>query len=128
METGKPWVIENVIGAPLQNPVTLCGLMFDLKVLRHRLFETSFFMLRMPHPSHKNKRIGEGYFSVAGGTGRWKTWGKVFRNVSKGTAAQWADAMGIDWMTRKEITQAIPPAYTEWIGRQLIVRLATSAV
>lgn len=114
---GVPYCIENVVGAPLRNPTQLCGLMFGLKVFRHRLFEASFPFLSPVHPTHKGKRIGEGYFSVAGNAGRWKTWGTVQKNVSKGTADQWRDAMGIDWMTRKELTQAIPPAYSEFIGR-----------
>ena len=64
-------------------------------------------------------RIGEGLFSVAGGAGRWKTWGCVQRNVNKGSVQEWREAMGIDWMTRQELTQSIPPAYTEFIGKQL---------
>lgn len=120
IKTGKPYIIENVIGAPLNNPIVLCGLMFDLKVFRHRGFETSFFIFRLPHPSHNGKRIGEGYFSVSGGAGRWKTWGTVKRNISKGTVKEWRDAMGIDWMTRKEITQAIPWVYTKFIGIRLM--------
>ena len=122
VETGKPYVIENVIGAPLLNPIKLCGLMFGLKVFRHRLFEMPFFIFEPPHPTHKNKQIGKGYFSVAGGAGRWKSWGTVHRNVSKGTAAEWRLAMGIDWMTRKELSQAIPPAYTECVGKQFLLQ------
>lgn len=120
IKIGKPYIIENVPGAPLINPITLCGLMFDLHVFRHRKFETSFMVLQPSHPSHKGKRIGEGYYSIAGGAGRWKSWGTVKKDVSKGTAAQWKEAMDIDWMTRKELTQAIPPAYTKYIGEQLI--------
>lgn len=65
--------------------------------------------------------IGDGkYFSIAGGAGRWKSWGTVHRNISKGTAEQWRKAMDIDWMTRKELTQAIPPAYTKYIGKLML--------
>lgn len=120
---GRPYVIENVPGAPLEEPLMLCGLMFGLRVFRHRLFETSFFNLSPDHITHTGRKIGEGYYSVAGGAGRWKTWGTVKRNVSKGTVAEWRQAMGIDWMTRSELTQAIPPAYTEYIGRNLIAYL-----
>mgnify|MGYP001566115125 CR=1 FL=1 len=122
--TGRPFVIENVVGAPLSTHVLkLCGISFGLRVFRHRLFECSFAALQMDHPSHDGKKIGEGYFSIAGGAGRWKSWGTVHRNVSKGTAAEWRAAMGIGHMTRKEMTQAIPPAYTEFIGKQLLEAL-----
>jgi len=120
--TGKPFVIENVPPAAklLINPITLCGVQFGLGVFRHRKFECNFELPELPHIKHDGK-IGDGkYFSVAGGAGRWKSWGKVYRNVSKGTVAQWQEAMGIDWMLRKEIKEAIPPAYTEYIGKYLL--------
>jgi DNA (cytosine-5)-methyltransferase 1 len=119
-KSGAYWIIENVKGAPLVKPVMLCGLMFNIKVFRHRYFETNFFMLEMVHPPHKGKKIGEGYFSIAGGAGRWKSWGVAHKNISKGTVAEWRDAMEIQWMTRDELKQAIPPAYTKWIGTQLM--------
>ena len=117
---GRPWIIENVLGAPMSRMIILCGLMFNLKVFRHRAFESSFLIFSPSHPSHNGKKIGEGYYSVAGGSGRWKSWGKVHRNISKGTIAEWRDAMGINWMTAKEIKESIPPAYTEFIGKQLM--------
>ena len=119
---GKPFIIENVPPAAkfLINPITLCGTMFNLGVLRHRKFEGTFTIEAPEHHAHKGK-IGDGkYFSVAGGAGRWKSWGVVYRNISKGTREQWREAMGIDWMLRSELTQAIPPAYTEYIGKYLI--------
>lgn len=121
----RPYVIENVPLAPFRGHVlTLCGVMFDLPIFRHRGFECSTMVLASQHPSHEGKRIGEGYYSIAGGAGRWKSWGTVHRNVTKGTRSEWRQAMGIDWMTRYELTQAIPPAYTELIGRQLIKALS----
>jgi DNA (cytosine-5)-methyltransferase 1 len=115
-----PWVIENVPQAPLIGPITLCGTMFGLGVFRHRIFETNFPLTAPEHTKHLG-RIGDGkYFSVAGGSGRWKSWRKVIHNVTKGTISDWRNAMGIYWMTRKELCQAIPPAYTEWIGKQLM--------
>jgi DNA (cytosine-5)-methyltransferase 1 len=118
-----PWIIENVPQAPLIGAVTLCGTMFGLGVFRHRKFEANFQLNAPAHTKHTGK-VGDGkYFSVAGGAGRWKSWGTVKRNITKGTIADWRSAMGIDWMTGKEITQAIPPAYTEWIGKQLIAYL-----
>ena len=120
-EWGGPWVIENVVGVPiLSYAVTLCGLSFGLKVFRHRVFQSSRLLLAPPHFTHAGLRIGEGMFSVAGHAGRWKSWGTVSRNVSKGTAAEWREAMGIHWMTRTELCQAIPPAYTCYLGKLLM--------
>lgn len=118
---GGIWVIENVPRAPIQPyAIQLCGLMFGLKVFRHRLFQLSHLIPPPLHPSHVGLRVGDGYFSVAGSGGRWKSWGTVHRNVSKGTREEWRAAMGIPWMTRHELTQSIPPAYTEYIGKWLI--------
>jgi len=120
--TSKPYVLENVPPAAklLINPITLCGVMFGLGVFRHRCFETTFPVDCPKHIKHDGK-IGDGkYFSVAGSAGRWKSWGTVYRNVSKGTAREWRQSMGIGWMTRKELAQAIPPAYSEFLGNQLI--------
>lgn len=117
--SGVWWVIENVPQAPLENPIKLCGTMFDLGVFRHRLFESNFLIMTPNHPKH-NGRIGDGkYFSVAGNSGCWGGWGKIHRNISKGTIAEWRVAMGIDWMIRKEIKESIPPAYSKFIGNQL---------
>jgi DNA (cytosine-5)-methyltransferase 1 len=119
----RPWIIENVPTAPLIDPIMLCGTMFGLGVFRHRHFETSFPLIAPAHAKHDGK-IGDGkYFSVAGGSGRWKSWGTVKRNITKGSIADWRKAMGVDWMVMGEIQQAIPPAYTEWIGRQLMDHL-----
>jgi DNA (cytosine-5)-methyltransferase 1 len=120
ISTGKIYIIENVIAAPLQTSITLCGLMFGLHVFRHRNFEISTMIFQPPHVTHKGKKIGEGYYSVAGGSGRWKSWGKVTPGIMKGTIKECSQAMGIDWMTRNELVQAIPPAYTEWIGNQIM--------
>jgi len=119
--TGKPYIIENVPPAAkwLIAPITLCGVAFDLGVFRHRIFECVPLLTGPPHSKHDGK-IGDGkYFSVAGGAGRWKSWGTVYRNVSRGTREEWRRAMGIDWMIRKELCQAIPPAYSEYIGKYL---------
>jgi DNA (cytosine-5)-methyltransferase 1 len=118
--SGKPYVIENVLGAPMHNPHTLCGAMFDgLLVYRHRLFETSFPYTPPSHPQHvapqnemgEQPRPGE-FIHVVGN----------FIDVEAGKAA-----MGIDWMSRDELVLAIPPAYTEDIGRQLIEHLRGEA-
>lgn len=113
--TGLPYVIENVPGAPLLEPIVLCGEMFGLRVIRHRLFETSFFMLAPRHIGHtarasygRTPKNGE-HFTISG----------HFGDVEGGRLA-----MGIPWMTRNELSQAIPPAYTELIGKQLMQSLA----
>lgn len=111
---GLPFIIENVPGAPLRTWFKLCGTMFGLKVRRHRYFEVNWD-LPVLHPF----RCDHSYrvFSVFGhGSGN--------KNRSDyGTVAEWKDAMGIDWMIRDELSQAIPPAYTEYIGRQLMAVL-----
>lgn len=123
---GLPYVIENVVGAPLINPCMLCGSSFGLMVQRHRLFESSVLILGQPcrHSVYvKDKpplhRL-QGKSSVVGcyGNGRGKG----------DTVALWSKAMGITWMTRKELSQAIPPAYTEYIGKQLIAHCNLSLV
>ena len=111
---GLPYVIENVVGAPMSNPIVLCGTHFGLKVFRHRLFESDCYLMSAGGAcSHAGCEIGfdeDSFVTVAGhgadGSGRFDLW---------------QAAMGIDWMTRVEMTQAIPPAFSEFIGRQLIV-------
>ncbi|MCK9597477.1 MAG: DNA cytosine methyltransferase [Sphaerochaeta sp.] len=119
VSTGRPYVIENVIGAPLMSPIKLCGSMFGLSVRRHRLFETTVFLLS-PRCNHGLNEIAvygdhpEDCFIHRSGE---FIKGGVRRAKDIETASQ---AMGIDWMDWKEITQAIPPAYTEFIGKYLM--------
>ena len=122
--TGKPWVLENVMGAHL-DAGWLCGTMFGLPFYRHRFFMSNWFWLQPGHPTHKSKvlpsrslagRAREFCFDDTavpfakrtGGIGHSNGWSKV------------AEAMGIDWMKREELTQAIPPAYTEYIGVEML--------
>lgn len=121
--SGKPYIIENVEGAPLLDPVVLCGTMFPgLRVLRHRLFEANFPISTPQHRKHPRVHTFDKRKSHFG-----KTDERVdFVQVTGGgncTLAAARDAMGIDWMTKGEINEAIPPAYTEHIGRQLIDRI-----
>ena len=118
-QTGLSFVIENVVGAPLIEPVILCGSMFGLGVWRHRLFETHGFQVVQPQCSHTEHP----YPLDVTGTGgpclsRTTPGGGIHRKPRN--MAQASEAMGIDWMTRKELTQAIPPAYTEFIGGYLM--------
>ncbi|WP_205124240.1 DNA cytosine methyltransferase [Tsukamurella conjunctivitidis] len=113
---GKPYVIENVPGAPLDDPFVLCGAMFPgLKTYRHRLFESNIPIWTPRHPEHAVPTTKMGRKPVAG---------QFMHVVGNFSGVQQArEAMGIDWMTRDELREAIPPAYTEHIGRQLIAAL-----
>lgn len=117
------YVIENVPGAPLINPIVLCGSSFDLRVRRHRLFESniSLFGKKCAHKWQKDNPL----WSIRQ-RGRQITTGicYVFGHQETGqTVDDWKKAMDIDWMTRYELSQAIPPAYTEYIGKQIIAFL-----
>lgn len=108
--TGLPYVIENVPGAPLVDPVTLCGSSFGLAVRRHRLFE-SCWPLYAPPCDHKGYAMNP---HNAAGRAR-------MRRLAPGRPIErtWREAMGVGWMGAHEGREAIPPAYTEHIGRQL---------
>lgn len=119
--SGVPFVIENVPGAPLENPLTLCGSMFGLGVAdsdlrRHRLFETSWFVLS-PQCQHGERRTigihGEGCRDARR---------KVNRGIDDFKVGDGRKAMGINWMTLAELCQAIPPVYSEFIGRSFLAR------
>ncbi len=103
------YVIENVLGAPLKEPIILEGPMFGLKVIRKRLFEANWPLMQPPRVKPTGSVKGGQYTTVVGhgcdGFSDMKTWQL---------------AMGITWMTQKEITQAIPPKYTEYIGREFL--------
>lgn len=106
------WVIENVEGSPLIAPITLCGGMFGLGTYRHRLFESNR-TLRTPEHAPHTKRTTK--------MGRRPQHGEMMHVVGNFSGvAEARAAMGIDWMTRDELREAIPPAYAEWIGRQLL--------
>ena len=108
---GAPWVIENVEDAPMPYSVTLCGQSFGLPLYRHRRFGTSHLIFAPPHLRHR-KVITPG--RLLKDRGRVSTWERA-----TGLPA----VMGCPWMTQHEVSQAIPPAYTEWIGRQLLAIL-----
>jgi|SRR5581483_10168187 len=123
IKTGLPYVIENVEGAPLRNPVMLCGTMFPgLRVLRHRLFEANFLILTPPHGKHPKVHTFDKRKSHYGKTDDMRDFVQVTGGGNCSIAAA-RDAMGIDWMTKPELNEAIPPAYTTWIGKQLLSHL-----
>lgn len=116
-KSGRPYVIENPAA---RQDVVLCGEMFDLRVIRHRNFELGGWSCKAPvEPKHKGRVIGMrhgkriteaegGYYYAVYGSGGYK-----------GTVPQWQQAMGINWTdNRKSIAEAIPPAYTRYIGAE----------
>jgi DNA (cytosine-5)-methyltransferase 1 len=107
-----PWVIENVPGAPMRTDFKLCGCMFGLRRLkRERWFETSWHGFDLRQPCHHTEPV----ITVAGHDvpSHQRKFGRSITLDERKTA------MGIDWMGRDELGQAIPPAYTEYLGRQL---------
>ncbi len=120
--SGLPYVIENVEGAPLDPAFMLCGLSFGLRMYRHRYFESNQLMLVPAHERHR-ETIGSGRLLGS----RYKASGGVIgmlpdpagHTAGASTKAA-AVAMGVEWMSRDEMTQAIPPAYTRWIGERLL--------
>ena len=122
IKTGKPYIIENVEGAPLINPIKLCGSQFEnLYTQRPRLFESNIPLKQSDAPvvRHKTLKLGQGfaedgYITVAG-TRPPKGMNEIQTKLYYGFALG-----GIDWMSLEELTQAIPPVYTEFLGKQMI--------
>jgi DNA (cytosine-5)-methyltransferase 1 len=112
--TGLPYVIENVPGAPLYG-ATLCGSSFGLKVRRHRVFESNVYIMQLPC-DHKAQGRPVGVYHVL--NDHVPQGGTTARDMNEAN-----EAMGIDWMKWNELKESIPPAYTEFIGRQLIAHL-----
>lgn len=115
-----PYIIENVIGAPYAHGIFLCGTMFDLTcdgewIQRHRNFETSWLMFQplCKHPKEPRPTLITGHCFIS----KSKDCGEHSRQGSFDLGKR---LMDIDWMNRKQIVQAIPPAYTEFIGKQLM--------
>lgn len=111
--SGVPWVLENVPGSPIRGSLLLCGSMFGLRVQRHRYFEVSWAMPAMAPFSHDHRGI----------------WLNMYTSGERrrGTDREYVDALGVTWATTREGRQAIPPAYTEWIGAQLLRAIEAAA-
>ena len=120
----RPWIVENVDSAtmpPTAAVVRLCGSAFGLDVRRHRLFATNTAMLVPPCAHH---RQAPRFRSLDSRRSELATVVGVHGHLNyPGEAEIRNRAMGIDWMTQPELTQAIPPAYTEHLGRQLLAAL-----
>ena len=115
--TGKPYVIENVVGAPLRQDLSLCGQMFGLELYRHRMFESNIYLPQLSHPLH---------LIPASKAGHWKpgTIMSISGHIAPIKLAR--EAMGIDWTNRHELAEAIPPAYAEYIGTELMKHVLDS--
>lgn len=128
--TRLPYTIENVAGAraDLIEPITLCGSSFGLDVRRHRLFEVHGFEVGMVPPCAHHDQPEP--VDVTG-TGSSRTGprldGKGGNSRKPRNLAHARAAMGIDWMTRPELSEAIPPAYTQWIGERLMAHITEAA-
>ena len=118
LEWGGPFVIENVLGSPLRKDLVLCGSMFGLDVRRHRVFELHGISTPMGADGHPLCRhsLQEPRFPPA--TNRKNLRKTVEVGVWRIPLETQQKAMGIDWMTLKELSQAIPPAYSEYIAER----------
>jgi DNA (cytosine-5)-methyltransferase 1 len=120
VSTGLPYVIENVPNAPLIDPVTVCGRTLGLAVKRHRLFESNVPLVAPPcpfgHPGDWVSVFGKDVLSRGRNVGPRTVRAHLSVNVGR-------RAMGIDWMTMEELSEAIPPAYTEMIGAQVLAAM-----
>lgn len=113
--SGKPYIIENVQGSPLLNPITLCGSSFNLKVRRHRLFESNLF-IEGTECRHKEQGKPVGIYGSM--RDEIPNGGHTAKSMTEAN-----EAMGIDWMKWGELVESIPPVYTEYIGKQIIAKL-----
>ncbi len=121
--SGRPYVIENVVGAPLRAPVRLCGSSFGLRVWRHRLFEMSSPPLFVPPCSHAEFPLPLDVTGTGGPSSRPRSAPGGGLSRKPATLQEARDAMGIDWMSRRELADAIPPAYTRFIGGYLLAEV-----
>lgn len=129
IECGVPWVMENVMDAPmdLENSIVLCANDFGLRTYRHRRFEYPPEFYKLTAPKHKTHLV---YSSAHRSRLHWDlgyhrtfTGGGTYEKQGPMETFYGPPGMGIDWMTRFEVTQSIPPAYTKYIGLQVIDQL-----
>jgi DNA (cytosine-5)-methyltransferase 1 len=123
---GLPYAIENVQGAPLINHVRLCGSSFGLGVRRHRLFEINPMPMFPPQCAHYLQPEPIDVTGTGGPAARAPGGnGGIHRKPRN--LAEAREAMGIDWMSRRELSEAVPPAYTEWVGAHLMQHVQAKA-
>lgn len=124
--SGLPYVIENVPQAPLVGPVTLCGSAFGLRVRRHRAFESNAALIGTEcYHAEQGRPVGV-YGQHPDRRQHFRPDGTQ-RGTKATTLGHGRRAMGIDWMTWPELAESIPPAYTEYIGRQLLDAMERAA-
>lgn len=140
LKSGKPFDIENVPGAPLINPILLCGTMFNLttkhgsQLRRHRYFETNW-QVGLVSPCNHNKASAIGVYGGGQHPNRRKVpatigvWGHAGGSSNRDNLLQFStqdrrDAMGIQWMSGDELSEAIPPAYTKFLGERWLANAA----
>lgn len=139
---GVPFVIENVEGSPLVAPVKLCGTMFGLgtsegaQLRRHRMFECSWPLVHALRCAHNDGSpigvYGGGQHPARRRPATIGVWGNAGGFSVRDQVEHWGvaarrEAMGVDWMRGKSLSQAIPPAYTEYLGKQLLAHLASKS-
>lgn len=112
VDLGRPYIIENVPGAPLADPIELCGAMFNLETYRHRLFESNIELITPEHPAHTARTTKMGRAPIEG------EFMHIVGNFSGVSRAR--SVMGMEWANRDGLREAIPPAYTEYLGAQLM--------
>lgn len=132
----KPFIIENVSKTAVRPDVELVGYMFGLRVIRRRIFELHNIFMLQPGIPKKPGEIANGDYVSVYGNASWKNTGNVLSGSRKlvippwrkeTVVKTWAYAMGIDWMKKdKELSQAIPPAYTHFIGMNVFPQLINS--
>lgn len=131
--SGQLWVIENVAGAPIRNPLMLCGSSFGLgsngfQLRRHRFFESNFFVMG-PECSHATRTLGVFGQKVRDIAAEKRHYAKDSATRGKPLGVvlpqSWGrEAMGVDWMNMQELSESIPPAYSEHIGRYALMAMA----
>lgn len=115
INSGKPYVIENVPGSPLIKPIQMCGSSFGLKVRRHRLFESN---MKLTGSICNHKQQGKPVGIYGSMRDEIPNGGHTAKSIE-----QAREAMGIDWMIWGELVEAIPPVYTKEIGKQLLTMI-----
>lgn len=135
---GGPYIIENVVGAPLESPLMLCGSEFNmtaedvdgtpLKLLRHRLFESNVHLFGAGGCQHDPKVLTASVYGACGG------WSPAHRDSPKrrGGYVPHTDVcralLGVDWTTKHELSQVVPPVFTEFLGHQLMAHVLAEGV